>query len=265
MKSSSFSSVAEFSSMAYEIKLENFEGPLDLLLHLIKKHEMDIYDIPMAEVTEQYLRTIEAMKVLNLDIAGEFLVMAATLIHIKSRLLLPQADEEVEDEEEDDPRAELIRRLLEYQKYKEAGGALDALPQLERDIFVRNWPSAEMQDGAGEELEAIGIYELVEAFRELLQEHPQEVFHEVGYERLSVTERINTILFRLEGVASLGFLQLFDLRPTRPDVVVTFLALLELVKLRLVRLLQETRGGAIWLFPATASDEGATLPARSEA
>jgi len=243
--------------MAYEIKLEKFEGPLDLLLHLIKKHEMDIYDIPMAEVTAQYLRTLDAMKVLNLDIAGEFLVMAATLIHIKSRLLLPQAEEEVDDEEEEDPRAELVRRLLEYQKYKEAGGVLDAFPQLDRDIFVRNWPAPEIQDGAGEELEAISIYELVEAFRELLKEHPEEVFHEVGYERLSVTERINTILSRLEGHGSVGFLELFDQRPARPDVVVTFLALLELVKLRLVRLLQETRGGAIWLFPATLADEAA--------
>ena len=125
--------------MAYEIKVENFEGPLDLLLHLIKKNEMDIYDIPMAEITSQYLGMIDAMKSLNLDVAGEFLLMAATLVHIKSRMLLPPSEEEELEEEEEDPRAELVRRLLEYQKYKDAAETLDSFPLLHRDIFARDF------------------------------------------------------------------------------------------------------------------------------
>lgn len=241
--------------MAYDIKLDNFEGPLDLLLHLIRKNEMDIANIPMAEVTAQYLAILDAMKILNLDVAGEYLVMAATLIHIKSRLLLPQPDPEVSDEEEEDPRAELVRRLLEYQKYKEAGITLDAFPQLERDVFVRSGGAPELQPQEGaEELEAVGIYELVEIFRELLQAHPEETFHEVDIERLSVTERINGLLVRLSGQSSVAFAELFEGRPARPDLVVTFLAVLELVKLRMVRLMQESRYGAIWLFPAAPAD-----------
>lgn len=241
--------------MAYDIKLDNFEGPLDLLLHLIRKNEMEIQDIPMAEVTAQYLAILDAMKTLNLDIAGEYLVMAATLIHIKSRLLLPQPDPELADEEEEDPRAELVRRLLEYQKYKEAGANLEAFPQLERDVFVRSGGAPELQPVEGaEELEAVGIYELVEIFRELLQAHPEETFHEVDVERLSVTERINGLLVRLSGQSSVAFSELFEGRPARPELVVTFLAILELVKLRMVRLMQESRYGAIWLFPAVADD-----------
>lgn len=245
--------------MSYAVKLDNFEGPLDLLLHLIRKNEMDIYDIPMVEITTQYLAVLDAMKSLNLDVAGEFLVMAATLIHIKSRLLLPQPEEEVPDEEEEDPRAELVRRLLEYQKYKEAGAEIDRLPQLDRDVFARTFPAPELQSATEEEFEAVGIYELFEAFRELLKAHPEEQFHEVDAERLTVTERINTILAQFSGRDSLAFGELFDGRPGRSDVVVTFLALLELTKLRLLRLLQNTRAGTIWLFPAVA-EEAAPLP-----
>jgi segregation and condensation protein A len=127
--------------MSYEIRIENFEGPLDLLLHLIKKNEMDIYNIPIADITAQYVAYIDAMKNLNLDVAGEFLLMAATLIHIKSRLLLPQTQEDEPEEEEEDPRAELVRRLLEYQKYKEAALSLDAMPLLGREVFARTFPS----------------------------------------------------------------------------------------------------------------------------
>jgi segregation and condensation protein A len=239
--------------MSYAVRLENFEGPLDLLLHLIRKHEMDIYDIPMAEITAQYLTTIDSMKSLNLDVAGEFLLMAATLIHIKSRQLLPPAEEEFDEEDESDPRAELVRRLLEYQKYKDAALALDELPLLDRDVFARKFPLLVSEEDGEQELEAIGLYELAEAFRALLQEHPQESFHEVNPEQLSVTDRVHHILFLLDGQASLSFRELFAGPPTRPEIVVTFLAMLELVKLRLVKLLQTVRNGSIQLFAAVAA------------
>ncbi len=251
--------------MAYEIKIEKFEGPLDLLLHLIKKNEMDIYDIPMASITAQYLATIDAMKNLNLDVAGEFLLMAATLVHIKSRMLLPVVSgEEEAEEEEEDPRAELVRRLLEYQRYKEAALDLDALPLLERDTFPRGFDPP-VADEADEEFQPIGLYELVEALRGLLAETPEAPFHEVAGERLSVTERVNGILALLAGKESVAFRELFTERPRRDDVVVTFLALLELGKLRLVRLMQSARYGALWVWPAVAEDASGPLQLEEEA
>lgn len=245
--------------MAYEVRLEHFEGPLDLLLHLIRQNEMDIYDIPVAEITAQYLAILDEVKNLNLDVAGEFLLMAATLLHIKSRLLLPQAVEEEAEEEEEDPRAELVRRLLEYQKYKEAATGLDAFPLLDRDVFARSLSEADAPAAEENLFEAVGLYELAEAFRALLREHPEETMHEVNQERLSVTERVNRILFLLSGRDSLGFGDLFGERPDRHEIVVTFLAMLELVKMRLVRLMQNSRHGAIWIFPAVTGEEVAGL------
>lgn len=244
------------SVLGYDVHLENFDGPLDLLLHLIRKNEMDIYDIPMAEITSQYLVILDRMQSLNLDVAGEFLLMAATLLHIKSRLLLPQLSaEDGSEEEEEDPRAELVRRLLEYQKYKEAASALDQLPLLDRDLFARTFAAPERAAEEEEaEFEAVGLYELAEALRDLLRERPEAAVHEVTTERLSVTDRINRILFLLTGRDSLPFSELFDAHPDRHEVVVTFLAMLELVKMRLLRLLQNKRYGAIWLFPAVAEE-----------
>lgn len=241
--------------MPYDIKIENFEGPLDLLLHLIRKNEMDIYDIPIAEITAQYLATIDAIKSLNLDIAGEFLVMAATLVHIKSRLLLPQADEESGEEEEEDPRAELVRRLLEYQKYKDAAAELDTRELLGRDVFARTFPSPELADRDEEEFQAVGLYDLVEALRGLIRDLPAETYHEVTAEQLSVVERINQILSRLAGQESMPFADLFPATAGRHEVVVSFLAVLELVKLRMIRLLQNMRFGTILLFPAVVEED----------
>ncbi len=240
--------------MSYDIKIENFEGPLDLLLHLIKKNEMDIYDIPIAEITGQYLSTLDAMTSLNLDVAGEFLVMASTLVYIKSRLLLPRNEEEVEELDEDDPRAELVRRLLEYQKYKEGAVALDAYAVLGRDVFARKFPAPDLAEQEEDEFSSVGIYDLVEALRSLLQGDPPAPCHEVTFEQLSVTDRINQILTLLAGKESLAFAELLPSHPGRSEVVVSFLALLELVKLKLVKLLQHTRHGTIWLFPAVPVD-----------
>jgi segregation and condensation protein A len=240
---------------SYDIQLENFEGPLDLLLHLIKKNEMDINDIPMAAITSQYLTILDAMKTLNLDVAGEFLLMAATLLHIKSKLLLPKIVEEELEEEEEDPRAELVRRLLEYQKYKDVSQTLDSQPQLGRDIFARIAPEPEVLEEAEAGFVAVGLFDLVEALQEVLKESPDQHVHEIDMEQLSVTDRINAILSSLQGKESVAFVDLFSDGIKRNEVIVTFLALLELVKLRMVRFMQNTHHGSIWLFPSVIVDE----------
>ncbi|BCR05161.1 segregation and condensation protein A [Desulfuromonas versatilis] len=240
--------------MSYEIRIDNFEGPLDLLLHLIRKNEMEISDIPMAEITSQYLAFLDAMQTLNLDVAGEFLLMAATLVHIKSRMLLPPDGVEEAEEEEADPRAELVRRLLEYQKYKEAGTALDSFPVLGREVFARRFPAPELEGADEGEFAAVGLFELVEALQKLLKGKPEASFHEVSVEQLSVTERINSILELLRGRESIAFDELFPSHPQRQELVVTFLAMLELVKLRMVRLMQNARFGVILLLPAVREE-----------
>ena len=243
--------------MAYEIRIDNFEGPLDLLLHLIKKNEMDVYDIQVAEITGQYLAILDTMKDLNLDVAGEFLLMAATLLHIKSKFLLPPSEDEELDDDEIDPRAELVRRLLEYQKYKDAGNKLDERPRLSREVFARKFHSPELvklaEQDDGEMLE-VGLFELVEAFQRLLKETSDPAIHEVFAEQISVADRVNVILSMMSGRKDLGFSEIFTEKPERQMVVVTFLAMLELVRLRLVRLMQNDRCGNIWLYPAVTEE-----------
>lgn len=241
--------------MAIEIRLEKFEGPLDLLLHLIKSHEMDIYDIPMVEITEQYLAVIDQMKQLNLDVAGEFLLMAATLIHIKSRMLLPVEEEAGEELEEDDPRAELVRRLLEYQRYKEVALLFEESSQLDRDIFVRHFPLPDYVGETDEEGSSVGIYQLTAAFHQLLREAEQEHVHEVLREQLSVADHMQLVLQRLGEKPRLSFRDVFSARPGRSELVVTFLALLELVKMRMIHLTQSERYGILWLSLAVTEGE----------
>lgn len=249
--------------MSYEVDLEVFKGPLDLLLHLIKKHEMDIYDIPIAEITAQYLAALDAMKSLNLDIAGEFLVMASTLVHIKSRMLLPVEAEADSEEEEADPRAELVHRLLEYQRYKQAAVTLDEYHILGRDVFARSCCEDTEESEGNAELQPVGIFELVEALQGLLREAPPEPVHEVVREKLSVAERVSMLLKLLGDCRSLAFEALVSRRPNREELVVTFLALLELAKLRMIRIMQNQRCGSIWLFP-TETDAGRELPLQDE-
>lgn len=243
----------------YAVQLDNFEGPLDLLLHLIKKNEMDIYDIPIAAITEQYLGILDAMKNLNLDIASEFLLMAATLLHIKSKLLLPPMAEEETEEEEEDPRAELVKRLLEYQKYKNISETLDTRPILGRDLFVRSAPEPEVLEEVETGFVAVGLFDLLEALKEVLAEKPAEIVHEINIEKLSVTDRINAILSTLSGKESIAFTDLFAGEIKRTDIIVTFLALLELVKMRMVRFMQNSQHGTIWLFPAVTVEEQESL------
>ncbi len=221
----------------YTIRLEMFEGPLDLLLHLIHKNELDITNIPIALITEQYLEYLKLMKVLNLDVAGEYLLMASTLLYIKSKTLLPTSSEE-EVEEEEDPRAELIRRLLEYQKYKEAAVELEKRPLLDRDVFIRS-TSMEMEDTGEEERVEVSLFELVEAFRKILERVKGEEFHEVILDRLSVEEKVQEILSLLQREKrSMAFHLLFPEQASRRVIIITFLAILELVKTKLVRIFQ---------------------------
>jgi len=220
----------------YTFRLEGFEGPLDLLLHLIQKNELDIFNIPIALITEQYLEYLQLMKVLNLDVAGEYLLMASTLLHIKSRMLLPRSSQE-EEEEEEDPRAELVRRLLEYQKYKRAAGELEKRPLLDRDVFIRLTPT-ESQAPEEERIE-VNLFELLEAFQEVLKRVKPEAVHEVTLEHLSVEDKIVEIMALLEREnRSMAFHRLFPEQPSRRVVVVTLLAILELVKMKRIRIFQ---------------------------
>lgn len=233
-------------SIACLVRTEAFEGPLDLLLHLIKKNELDIYNIPIAEISRQYLDYLDVMRELNLDVAGEFLVMASTLIQIKSQMLLPQLTDPVDDEQGEDPRAELVRRLLEYERYREASSLLIAREVLHRDVFARTFSSEELDAfPADEALPAVEMFDLVDAFRRILAKAPKESFHEVGSENISIADRISDIMEYLQGRDSVDFEELFVGSNTREFIVASFLALLELCRLRMIRLLQFENYGRI--------------------
>ena len=238
--------------MSYEIKLDIFEGPLDLLLYLIRKNEIDIYNIPIALITEQYLEYLDLMRSLNLDLAGEYLVLAATLIHIKSRMLLPPVEGDDETEEGEDPRAELVQQLLEYQAFKEAALKLEDRPLLERDVFTRGAPLEEPADAEEDEevMFEVGIFELVQAFRRIISGLDQSEDLAIDTEKMSLTDRINEIMERLSEEKQLTFTELLGERMDRKRIVYTFLAILELMKLRMIRAYQSGPYSAIRLFLA---------------
>jgi len=238
------------------VQLEIFEGPLDLLLHLIKKNEVSITDIPIAVITEQYLATLELMQTLNLDTAGEFLVMAATLVHIKSRMLLPAGGEDAEDEEEGaDPRDELVRRLLEYQRFKDAAEQLEQRDVLTRDVFIRTAKPTE--DVPVPNFRELSVFELITALRRVLERLPKDLVHEVHLDKVTVREKMTMLLDRLRATPKILFEELFSGDRTRMDVVVTFLAMLELVKVKVIRIVQEELNGPI-LIEATVGMDDAT-------
>ncbi len=215
--------------MSYKVKLEIFEGPLDLLLYLIKKDEVDILDIPIAKITAQYLEYLELMQLLDLDIAGEFLVMAATLMHIKSRMLLPPEEREVLEEPEEDPRQELVRRLLEYQKFKEAAQHLEEM-ELERSrYFVRSETPPVIEEG--EYFEA-SLFDLITAFSKVLTSVPRKTFQEIVIDEVTVEEKIGYILDILKEKTRTYFTNLFENMKNKMEVVCTFLALLELIRIK---------------------------------
>ncbi len=219
---------------ALEVFLDAFEGPLDLLLYLIKRQNLDILDIPIASITDQYMEYVELMKELKLELAAEYLVMAAMLAEIKSRLLLPRP--ESAGEEEEDPRAELIRRLQEYERFKQAAQDLDALPRLERDVFAVH---AEIPPGHHNRIPpAVDLREVLLALREVLARADLFASHRVEKESLSLRERMSLVLERLRGGAFVRFTELFEISEGRAGVVVTFLALLELIKAATLELVQ---------------------------
>jgi segregation and condensation protein A len=242
--------------MSYRVKLEVFEGPLDLLLHLIKKDEVDIYDIPIARITDQYLQYLELMQDMSLDVAGEYLVMAATLTHVKSRMLLPPSEADSEEPEED-PRADLVQQLVEYQRYRGVALALGERPLLMRDVFRREPDVPARDEEEGVRLRDVSLADLLEAFRDVLERSLRESFHEIVTEEVSVAECIDLILRRLEVDGPLRFRDLFAGAPGRRRLVATFLALLELVKTQAVRARQEGECGEILLFPGPVRVERA--------
>jgi segregation and condensation protein A len=226
-----------------KVQLEIFEGPLDLLLHLIKKNEVSITDIPIATITEQYLATLELMQNLNLDVAGEFLVMAATLIHIKSRMLLPPSEDAEEEEEGADPREELVRRLIEYRRFKDAAAQLEQREMLTRDVFVRSGAPGEEASFPG--FREVSVFELLTALRRVLERLPKDNVHEVSLDKITVREKMTLLLDTLRAQGQVLFEALFSEAKSRMEVIVTFLAMLELVKVRAIRIFQEELGGSI--------------------
>src|SRR3989442_1539431 len=240
----------ESSVDAFAVKLEHFEGPLDLLLHLIKKNEVDIHDIPIAVITQQYLDAIHLMQELNLDIAGEFLVMAATLIHIKSKMLLPRPETAAGVAgEEEDPRDALVRRLLEHQKYKAAAGLLHEREQVRAAQWQR--PDEVVARIAGEELEPeleVDLFSLLNAFQAVVERAKLRPKVLLPPEQISVEARIEQLLDRLSETQACGFEDLFADAHDRPGLIVTFLALLEMIRLKLVRVFQSGSFGPIRVY-----------------
>lgn len=232
----------------YKIKIPEFEGPLDLLLHLIRENKVDIYDIPISLITGQYLQYIELMKELDLEIAGEFLVMAATLIQIKSRMLLPP-DEEAAPEEMEDPRLELVQRLLEYQAYKDAAGILKEKEDETQKIFFRAPGNMDEEEVPEPELSLfdVNLFDLLAAFKKLLEDAPPEM-RTITRETLTVKDKMLHIAEIMENLESIRFEELFSESFTRVQLIVTFLALLELLRLGLARVYQEKEFGNIWII-----------------
>jgi len=232
--------------MNYKVKLDVFEGPLDLLLYLIQKEEVDIYDIPISKITDQYLEYLELMQLLDLGIAGEFLVMAATLMHIKSRMLLPPEQVEGEEKPEEDPRAELVRRLLEYKKFKEAASELSHMESQHKHFFARVGPGVNVEELPKEDtfFEA-SLFDLITAFTKVLKDIPKDVFYKVVKDEFTVSEKIHDILHLMVDKGAVLFTDLFRAAKTKFEIITIFLALLELIKIRELIVVQAEPFGEI--------------------
>jgi segregation and condensation protein A len=229
----------------YQVRLEDiFEGPMDLLIHLIRKNELDIYDIPIAMITEQYIQYLEWIKLMNIDFAGEFIVMASTLAQIKSKMLLPA---HAEDDQED-PRLEITRPIVEYLQMKSAAEQLSERNLLGENIFVRSPQGDDFVEDAQDEYVKIGLFELIDAFQKILKKIPSDDHMEFTADKISVKDKISQIADILESKGSATFDQLFADSPTKSDVIVTFLAILEMVKLTLIRLVQHVQSGIMRIF-----------------
>ena len=231
--------------MSYKVKLEVFEGPLDLLLYLIKKSEIDIYDIPIASITEQYIEYLELMRMLDLNIAGEFLVMAATLIHIKSRMLLPPEEQEILPEEEEDPREELVRRLLEYKRFKEAAGILQDLEGQRKQMFTR---TSAIETEPNEKFFEASLFDLISALTRVLKDVPKEVFQEIVKDEFTVEQKVHDLLHMLVSTPVIYITELFKNAKNKLEIIATFLAILELIRLKEVIVVQKQSFGEIELI-----------------
>ena len=230
----------------YQIKVENiFEGPMDLLVHLIKKNEVDIYDIPIALITDQYLEYLEWMKSLNIDFAGDFLLMAATLTQVKSKMLLPAHESE---EDEEDPRLEITKPLEEYLRMKSVAERLSERSLLGESIFTRTPVKNDIEILDDEEIIQVGLFELIDAFQKILKNVSAEHKIDLTTEKISVREKISHIVDILEEKNTITFDELFSEKPDKREIIVTFLALLEMVKLNIIKIIQHVQSGIIRLF-----------------
>lgn len=246
---------------AFHVQLASFEGPLDLLLHLIRAHELNILDLPIAFVTERYLEYLGMMRELDLDVASEYLLMAATLAHIKSKELLPQVPDEqneVGEEVQQDPRMELIRRLLEYQKYKAVADELGARSLEGRDVFLRGTPPPEAEGPAP--LAEVGLFQLLDAFERVLQRVKGRLSLEITADGMTVQERMTQLVEMLRERRSCAFDELFESDRTRSEVVVTFLALLEMTRLHMTRVYQPESRGLLHVQYALLDADAPSVP-----
>lgn len=234
--------------MSYKIKLEIFEGPFDLLLYLIKKNELNVYDIPITNILDQYLQYLELMRLLDLNIAGEFIVMAATLMQIKSKMLLPQEANPLDEisEEEKDPRAELVKRLLEYKQFKEAADQLRLKERARQDIFKRQ-PALEDTEN-GESFFEASLFDLINAFSKALKDVPKELFYEVIKDEFTVEGKVHDLLHMFRDKARIKLTELFLKAKSKLEIIATFLAVLELIRLKEVLIVQKSVFGEIEVF-----------------
>lgn len=217
--------------MDYKVRLDVFEGPLDLLLYLIKKSELNIHDIPINAITEQYLEYLNLMQLLDLDIAGEFLVMSATLMHIKSKMLLPITEESADEVEETDPREELVKRLLEYKRFKEAAAVMQ-IKEDERSRYYTRYPSSVELDARDSPFFEASLFDLISAFSKVLKAMPKESFHKIVKDEFTVAEKVHEIFHLLVSRQSVLFSELFAKSKNKLEAVTIFLALLELIRLK---------------------------------
>jgi segregation and condensation protein A len=236
------------------LRLDVFEGPLDILLHLVREQKLDINDIPIAKITEQYLVYLDVMQALNLEVAGEFLVMASTLIHIKSKSLLPRHEDEEEEEDPEIMRQELSRRLIEYERYKEAASRLGDRPVLGRDVFVRDFVGEEIPP-AEFEITELSMADLITAFKDVLSRMPADTAQEFFVERVTIADAISFLLDRLKEEGSIKFEDIVEHCQSRNEIVSFFLGILELVRLKTIRVYQANPLGMISIVPAVREAE----------
>ncbi len=255
-------------SVAMHVKLEFYDGPLDLLLDLIKKNEMDIYNISITEITQQYLNYLETLKSLDLEVAGDFIVMAATLIHIKSKMLLPQELEPENEDSGEDPRSELVRKLLEYQAFKEAARELGFLQTERGKVFTRQisdyYLSDLNPDDVGIDAFSADFYDLLAAFQKVLSKHGREAMHEVYEQVVSIEEKIDGIKDLLTQRNTVRFFDLFTERWTKNELIATFLALLEIVRIKFAVVKQDSQFEDIVLERREQTEFQFALPEKTE-